>query len=77
MNEIVTILKDEYVRLKALEEDLSDLQSVSKYCSVSMRAKKNCSRQKSWIVSWMVQRPFYSGESTATSPSLNWHAVPR
>ena len=30
MNEIVTILKDEYVRLKALEKDLGDLQSVSK-----------------------------------------------
>lgn len=29
MNEMVTIPKDEYLRLKALEEDLSDLQSVS------------------------------------------------
>lgn len=29
MNEMVTIPKDEYLRLKALEEDLADLQSVS------------------------------------------------
>lgn len=29
MNEMVTIPKDEYLRLKALEEDLSDLQSIS------------------------------------------------
>ena len=29
MNELVTIPKDEYLRLKALEEDLADLQSVS------------------------------------------------
>jgi DNA-binding XRE family transcriptional regulator len=29
MNEMVTIPKDEYLRLKALEEDLGDLQSVS------------------------------------------------
>lgn len=29
MNEMVTIPKDEYLRLKALEEDLADFQSVS------------------------------------------------
>lgn len=29
MNEMVTIPKDEYLRLKALEEDLADLQTVS------------------------------------------------
>lgn len=29
MNEMVTIPKDEYLRLKALEEDLADLQSVA------------------------------------------------
>jgi DNA-binding XRE family transcriptional regulator len=30
MNEMVTIPKDEYLRLKALEEDFADLQNVSK-----------------------------------------------
>lgn len=29
MNEMVTIPKDEYLRLKALEEDLADLQSIA------------------------------------------------
>lgn len=29
MNEMVTIPKDEYLRLKAIEEDLADLQSVA------------------------------------------------
>lgn len=52
MNELVTILKAEYLRPKAIEEDMSDLRSTKKVLDLIKE------RAKELISSEVVARPF-------------------
>ena len=76
MNEMVTIPKDEYLRLKAPVEDLADLKGVAGILQRLDVVEEELIPAAVSIGCSIDEAPSLSGEITAALPKLSLHDAP-